>query len=83
VIQPQEMKTPGEGFEDGLFKFAGMDPCAPMIEAIDKQFEFASKPVKEHLERFRKFRLELCKKILEIGKEVEVIKDMFKEAEMN
>lgn len=82
-LQPQEMKTPGEEGEEGLFQFAGMDPCAPMIDAVNKQFEFAAKPIVEHLERFRKFRLELSKKILEIGKEVEIVKEMFREAEAN
>ena len=54
-----------------------------MIEAIDLQYEKSVRPLTDHIAAFVSFREKLSLRVLELTKEVESIKDMFKEIENN
>jgi hypothetical protein len=51
-----------------------------MIEAIERQYETLAKPLNDHLTFFIKFRQLLSVKFLALNRDVEEIKDMFREA---
>ena len=63
-----------------MYAFWGQDPTSMMVDAIDRQFEASAKPMHDHIANFTKFRHDLSLRILALGREVDAIKDMFREA---